>query len=116
MTTTTETTVTPDEAQRVALTIKQQITLGVWMSLGAHEPGFIREQRGGLTFKARLIVPGQTRVRIMRVTIVLTGRDTYDIEVGYMKARTFEWVTRFEATDVYADSLARTLLALDDVL
>ena len=113
MTTTTDTT-TASEAQAVAAVIRRQITVGVLMSLGAHDLAYSTDQRGALTFKARIIRKGQTRVRIMRVTVTLTDRDTYNIQVGYMQK--FDWVSYVDLTDVYADSLARVLLDLDDVL
>src|SRR5215212_8706044 len=105
-------TTTTKHADEVAATIRQQITPGVLMSLGAHELAWTVDRFGnpGLTFKARIIPNKQSRVRIMRVTVTLTAADTYDIEVGYLKSRTFEWVSHYETTNIYNDQLAPTLL------
>lgn len=104
-------------------TIRQQITVGVLMSLGAtdlmadrqHVP---KPRYDALRFRAR-ILPSKTasRPRIMTVRVVLDPSDTYSIKVTYPKhGKPFEEVVHYEASDVYCDQLARTLLALDQVL
>jgi hypothetical protein len=112
--------------------IRQQITVGVLMSLGASDLMSDRvhaakgEPSDSLTFKARILTKPRGAVRIMRVTVTLDPSDTYSIKVGYFKARRnapgahgwapSEWITHFSAEDVYNDSLARTLLSLDNVI
>lgn len=105
-------------------TIRQQITVGVLMSLGATDlmAGRVHtsapEHYDALTFRAR-ILPSKTagRPRVMRVRVTLDPSDTYSIKVTYFKhGKPFEEVTHYEAEGVYCDQLARTLLKLDDVL
>lgn len=105
-------------------TIRQQITVGVLMSLGAtdlmadREHTAAPERYDALTFRAR-ILPSKTasRPRVMRVKVTLDPSDTYSIKVTYKKFRhDFHEVVHFEASDVYCDQLARTLLSLDQVL
>ncbi len=103
-------------------TIRQQITVGVFMSLGAtdlmadrvHVPA---PEYDALTFRARILPSKTARPRIMRVRVTLDPSDTYSIKVTYPKrGNRFEEVVHFEADGVYCDQLARTLLALDQVL
>jgi hypothetical protein len=104
-------------------TIRQQITVGVLMSLGATDLMADRghttapEPYDALTFRARILPSKTARPRIMRVKVTLDPSDTYSIKVTYPKrGNAFEEVTHYEASDVYCDQLARTLLDLDNVL
>jgi hypothetical protein len=69
-------------AAYAADTIRQQLGVMGLAVVGAHNLMSTSEQRGGLTFNARLHYQGQSRVRIMRVTITLTGMDLYDVVVS----------------------------------
>lgn len=103
-------------------TIRDQITVGVLMSLGAtdlmadrtHVPAPAYD---ALTFRARILPSKTARPRIMRVKVTLDPCDTYSIKVTYPKrGDRFTEVTHFEAEGVYCDQLASVLLKLDDVL
>lgn len=108
--------------------IRQQIGVGVLMSLGATD---LMSQNvnsspygpDSLTFKARILTRPGGAVRVMRVTVTLEPSDTYSIKVGYSKSKRqpngapgSTWITHFSAEDVYNDSLARVLLSLDQVI
>ena len=67
------------EARQSADTIRRQVGVFGLGVVGAHDLGFTEE--GGLTFKARLHYTGQTRVRVMRVTITPNASDYYDVQV-----------------------------------
>ena len=109
--------------------IRQQITVGVLMSLGASDLMSDRvhaaknEPSDTLTFKARILTGPRGGVRVMRVSVTLDPSDTYSIKVGYSKSKRqpngapgHVWITHFSAEDVYNDSLARVLLSLDNVI
>lgn len=112
------TNLTDERRAEIASVIRQQITGGVLMSLGAHEPRALYSGPPGYTFKARILPNAKTsQPRIMQVTVTLDPSDTYDIKVTYPKrGDRFTEVVHFEAEGVYNDALARTLLALDNVL
>lgn len=102
-------------------TIRQQITVPVFMSLGAsdlmadraHVP---KPEYDTLTFRAR-ILDKQHNKRIMRVRVILDPSDTYTVKVTYPKrGHPEQEVVHFEESDVYADQLARMLLSLDQVM
>lgn len=104
-------------------TIREQITVGVLMSLGATDLMADRvhtaapEHYDALTFRARILPNKTASARVMRVRVTLDPSDTYSIKVTYPKrGKPFEEVVHFEASDVYCDQLARTLLDLDNVL
>lgn len=105
-------------AAATADVIRQQITPGVMMSLGAHKLGHYTDDRDqhALVFAAR-VLPFNThgarsqRPRIMTVIITHTVDDTYDIAVEYRRGQ--KTVRHFEAAGVYADQLPATLLAVD---
>lgn len=108
-------------AKRTAETIRSQIQLGVFMSLGATRPLYeVHKGQPGLTFQA-CVLPftetgdRSTDARTMRVHITLNPADTYDIEVLYTTTRNGETTTteHHAATDVYVDQLNPHLLALD---
>lgn len=110
------------DTMQIPNTIRQQITVGVFMSLGAtdlmadrvHVPA---PEYDTLTFRARILPSPRAAVRIMRVKVTLDPSDTYSIKVTYPKrGNAFEEITHYEAEGVYCDQLARTLLALDQVL
>lgn len=122
-------TSTQIDTREIANTIRQQITAGVLMSLGAHDIGAARmaHEQGGpmlpsLVFKA-LILPfnkngeRSERPRKMYVIVSLTPADTYKITVTYNanvgNGRGPDRTDHYHATDVYAEDLSRTLLALD---
>jgi hypothetical protein len=102
-------------------TIRQQIGVGVLMSLGASDLMADRvhvkaPHYDTLTFRAR-ILDKQHNKRVMRVRVTLDPSDTYSIKVTYPKrGDKFTEVVHYEASDVYNDSLASVLLALDSVL
>jgi hypothetical protein len=102
-------------------TIRQQITVGVFMSLGATDLMADRvhvkaPEYDTLTFKAR-ILDKDHRKRVMRVRVILDPMDTYTVKVTYPKrGDPFTWVVHFEESDVYADQLATMLLSLDQVM
>lgn len=100
---------TKHEFATVADTIRQQA--GVWGLgvVGASNLGFCKGSgHGALSFKARLHFKGQTKARVMRVTISLNAADLYDIVVTRPDCTEFEF-----ATDVYAGDLTSMLYALD---
>lgn len=119
-------TATADTTREIANIIRQQITPGVLMSLGAHDIGSARmaHQRGGpmlpsLVFKA-LILPfnkngeRSERARKMYVIVSLTPADTYEITVTYNGTVAGPGRTdHYHATDVYAEDLSRIMLSLD---
>lgn len=122
-------TSTQIDTREIANTIRQQITVGVLMSLGAHDIGAARmaHEQGGpmlpsLVFKA-LVLPfnkngeRSERPRKMYVIVSLTPADTYKITVTYNanvgNGRGPDRTDHYHATDVYAEDLSRTLLALD---
>lgn len=105
-------------ATETANIIRQQITPGVLMSLGAHNLGHYTDEReqNALVFMARVLpfnVNG-TRLRtprIMRVIVTLNGADTYDIAVDYRRGK--QIVRHFAANGIYNDQLPHVLLAVD---
>lgn len=98
-------------SQQVAEIIRRQITPGSLMSVGASDFAFLKEQRGGLTFKARLALRGQSRARTMRVQVVLTVLDLYRVTVTYLdRGRYYDVVV---ADEIDSLSLPRTILNLD---
>jgi hypothetical protein len=102
-------------------TIRQQIGIGVFMSLGATDlmADRVHSDRAPdfdtLVFNAR-ILDDKHRKRIMCVRVTLDWSDTYSIKVTYPQRGTGDEVIHFEAEDVYCDQLAGMLLALDQVL
>lgn len=105
--------------QQIAATIRDQITPGVLMSLGAHKLGYINDDEevaGGLRFVASILPFNKNgeraaRPRLMTVVVTLTYADLYDISVVY--PRKHEAVTHYQASGVYCYQLAKLLLALD---
>jgi hypothetical protein len=109
-------TVTPDEAREVAHTIKRQIGVMGLATVGASDFGFTytENDRGGLSFKARLHVNGGSRARVCRVNVVLNGVDTYDIDVVAPGRSKYDAPTVVEvARGAYCDDLTRIMLNLD---
>lgn len=105
-------------AAATADVIRQQATLGVLMSLGAHKLGHYTDDQDqhALVFAARVLpfnANGERaqRPRIMRVIITHTAEDTYTITINYRRGQ--KTVRHFEATGIYADQLAPTLLSVD---
>lgn len=100
-------------AQTIAQTIRGQIAVGTFMTLGASDLMY-QSDPPGLTFKARIVPKGQTGPRVMRVTVALNPLDLYDIVVVYPKKGKFTtMVTHYEASNVYAEDLNRILFDLD---
>jgi hypothetical protein len=104
----TNTTATP------ALIIRDQITTGVLMALGAHK---LIATESGLRFAARILPftkSGKrgTAARVMQVEVTLNALDLYDIAVTYA-GRDYSVVTHWEAANVDCFELSRLLLALD---
>jgi hypothetical protein len=106
---------------QVPETIRQQITPGVFMSLGATDLMADRvhvkaPEYDTLTFRAR-ILDKQHNKRVMRVQVILDPSDTYSIKVTYPKrGNPLETVVHYEVSDIYNDQLAEVLLRLDSVL
>jgi hypothetical protein len=95
----------------IASTIKSQIGVGTFMTLGAHQ---LARSGDDFIFAARIIPTGQSAARIMQVRVHLNPMDLYDIKVTFPKrGKFFESVTHFEATDVDAESLNGVLFRLD---
>lgn len=98
--------------------IRQQITPGVLMSLGAHKVESYIDQQGqvSLIFMASVLpftIDGirSTRPREMHVVVTLEGDDTYTIQVVY--TRQVYRILHFFASRVYADELALELVLID---
>lgn len=120
-------TFTTDEAREIAGAIRQQITGGVLMSLGAHNFAFSDGSRTttgdpGLLFIARILPFNKAgkrtgTPRLMSVQVTLNAADLYDIRVTYPQRgdrfRTQPPVTHAEFDDVDCSSLARIMLSLD---
>lgn len=102
-------------------TIRKQIGVGVFMSLGASDlmadRVWVKKPRyDTLAFKARILDPNR-RKRVMQVRVVLDPMDTYTVKVTYAKAGDpSNIITHFEQSDVYADQLGHVLLKLDQVI
>lgn len=114
-------TVNTEATREVANTIRKQIGVAAFMSLGASGLSLThRDGNPGLHFLARILPflkSGKrgTRPRIMLVDVVLNAMDTYDVYVGYLAKNDHghHWVKHYEAKDIYADQLARLMIALD---
>lgn len=108
------------ETVQIANIIREQITTGVLMSLGARSFTEMDEwetRRGGLDFHATILPMRKdgtrgTRARTMRVWVELAWNDTYTVKVFYT-GRDWQDVTHFQRDMVYADQLPKLLLALD---
>lgn len=104
-------------AADTATIIRQQIEIGVLMSLGARDLAYTTtDGQPGLTFKATVLPFRKngtrgTRGRTMRVTVTLTPADDYTITVSYLNR--YEWIEHFRAEGVYADALNPVLLSID---
>lgn len=100
----------------IAQEIRQQITPGVLMSLGAHNFRSLGNENPGLVFNARILPFNENGTRIypaalMEVCIRLNICDYYDITVTYERNGT--QVTHFHADDVDCFDLPLLMLALD---
>ena len=102
----------------VADTIRQQVGLGIFMSLGAHEFARLTSEGReiGLTFKARILPftkagTRSPRPRIMRVTVELNHLDYYDVRVLYTARG--QLIAHYESSNIDAWQLSRISLALD---
>jgi len=91
-----------ESSARVPLEIKRQLGVATLMGMGAHNLAYYRD---ALTFDARIVKPGTRQVRIMRVTITLTPFDLYDMSIGFLNKRTFEWESLEDAKDIYAETM-----------
>lgn len=114
------------DAHTVSKTIFTQISRGVQMSLGMHNPtvsSFAPDDPDtyapGLGFLARVLPfrkDGRrgSSVRVMRVTVTLTAADLYDIDVRYAARRSVVGDTvHCQMKGIDAESLSRALLAID---
>jgi hypothetical protein len=82
-----------------------QIGQGALMNLGARD--YIHDDKNGyLHFR---IGPGHI---VRKAIIVLNALDLYDVEIGHMNRRTYEWIPDATATDIDAAQLAETLLRM----
>lgn len=99
----------------VARQFKAAATMGVLMSLGAHElravPGV--HTLGGLFFIARILPMTKngrgSRPALMAVMVSVTGIDEIDIDVRRLR----DGVEHATVRGIYIDQLAAALLALD---
>lgn len=97
----------------VAKTIRDQIGIGVLMSLGASDFVYWTD---ALQFKARIIdKPRSNRIRVMTVRVKLDADDTYHVTAGYLKNK-FDWISFYDQAGIYADQLSEILFAWDRVL
>ena len=99
----------------IAETIRSQIMALDWWALarwGAHKYGFIPAKktthRGGLHFTTSKCKFHPQNVS-GKVIITLNRLDLYDIELGYVARRTYEWVSVKKYTDIYNDQLVDIL-------
>jgi hypothetical protein len=99
-----------DRDIQIAQTIRSQIAIPTFMTLGASD---LMRSGADFTFKARIIPKGYSSARVMRVTVHLNPLDLYDITVVWSKTKFSEILTHFEDHNVYADQLNRILFALD---
>lgn len=117
-----------DDIREIANTIRQQITGGVLMSLGARNfrAGTIANKdavaQPGLIFDATILPMTKsgargTAPRTMSVTVALNAADYYDIRVTYPqrgdKYGLKDPVVHYEASDVDAFTIQRLMLSLD---
>lgn len=86
--------------------LNEQIGIMGYAEMGAHK--FTR-YTDALDFQARILLPGTQRTRIVKVRITLAPSDTYNIEIGYLDKKTFDWVRVLDYTDIYADQLREIL-------
>jgi hypothetical protein len=90
------------DARQVAATIKQQIGFWTMGEMGAHKFQYMRASggiRGGLAFSIKY-----KSNRRGYVTIELSARDTYDIEMKNYRRRTI-----VSKDDIYGDQLKTVL-------
>lgn len=87
---------------RVAQTILDQIGVGSLMRLGAHK---VERYLDAARFNIKIAMPGQTRARIMRVTIQLTAADLYDLSIGYLDKKSLDWVSMEDHQGIYVDTM-----------
>lgn len=122
-------TSTQIDTREIANTIRQQITGGVLMSLGARDfrhgnvaPAKGAEALPSLIFNATILPMTKsgkrgTAPRTMQVIVGLNALDYYDIRVTYNqrgdKYGLKDPVVHYEASDVDVSTLARLMLALD---
>jgi hypothetical protein len=104
--------VSATQASQIANTIRDQIAVPTFMTLGASDLAY-QSDPPGFTFKARIAPKGFSRPRVMRVTVTLNALDLYDIEVIWFRQKYGPVETHFEASNVYADQLNRILFSLD---
>jgi len=85
--------------------IIDQIGRTALIMLGAHKVGLIKDGGcDGVQFNIKIAKPGTTRARIMRVRILLTPLDLYDIQIGMLENR-FDWYSLLDWKGVYADTM-----------
>lgn len=120
---------TQTPSREIASTIRQQITGGVLMSLGARDfrHGNISGTKDAtplpsLIFNATILPMTKagkrgTAARTMQVTVSLNALDYYDIRVTYNqrgdKYGLKDPVVHYEATDIDVSTLAPLMLSLD---
>jgi hypothetical protein len=108
----TSVTRTREESNAITQTIRAQIGVGTFMSLGAGDLTILPE---GLRFTARIKSFNSAglrgAVRRMFVDVTLNGLDLYDVRVTWIKG--LDIVDHYVKTDVPVESLSRILLALD---
>lgn len=78
---------------------------GSRMNLGWRDA--VQDEARGLLY----VRIGSSRT-VRKLIIRLNGLDLYDIEIGRMNRRTFEWVVEGQVANVYADQLAEAAVSL----
>lgn len=116
------------ELHTFTFSLRAQVSVGAFMSLGAHNFGAYYAAAVGsdatgysfydptMSFDARIIRMAKTggrgeQVRNMRVDITLNALDYYDVLVTYPVGG--KTVVHYEGHDIDASSIGRILLALD---
>lgn len=102
-----------EETQQIASTIRSQIAVPTFWTLGATDLGYMTTEAGNpaLVFVARIIPTGKQAPRKMFVTVEYLPSDLYGVTVHYINRG--ERITHFEQTDVYAEDLNGMLFRLD---
>ena len=91
-----------DEPQR-GRTIWGQISMATKMAVGAREVA-VDDKKGYLHFRVT-----KKHGDFRKIVVQLTPMDTYDVKLVKMKRGTYEPITEYEATDIYAESLSEII-------
>lgn len=91
---------------RVAQNILDQLGVMTLMGVGAHE---ITRYLDAVTFYAKIAKPGQSRARKMMVKITLKSTDLYDLNIGFLDRKTFDWFSLEDHQGLYADQMVEVV-------